>query len=480
MFRKKTIFLLVLYPLMTTALNAQEQKWKELTLTNQSAFQAQGLDVHLFKETWAGLEGQQFTVKLSNLTTKKLSVKGSLNAVTYCGNTVSVKIEVTIKAGKTIGGSDYLFDNNGLTGTVQSEDCKTDKVYPNPNDRTDYKYDRIRTLQLSSISITPVTENDNTSSTNNSSSATNTTTSTGSNNSSTQGRYAATNAGYYKTNTTNTPGNFNNKNTNSLYNGTVTNNKAATRTATNSNNYAQQYQQQQNYNQQQQQIINNTINDLGNIAQNYLQQRQAQRDAESARQQQAQEGEKQRKEHEEEERRQREQEEADRYAEEHRIRLKNIIKESQINASIAGTYYDIEVKTTNQIPDGIQTVYYVAWERFYFVDVNVSVGDNKNIRLLSPVPITKYNDGTWMMYSDLRQKIKKKLLGNYPENKDNYYWVYGYFTNLAEAKQAVATIRKNAINAGFSVTEVALEEKGSPINASTPAKKQNKDDFWNN
>jgi hypothetical protein len=144
----------ILFILASIGLKAQDtQKWHELLIADHGPYQAKGITVKLFKETYSGLEGQQYTVVFTNISAQKLKIKGSLAAQTYCGNSLSINFELTIKPGESLGGKDYLMDDAGLTGTVHFEDCKTDKIYPDPNDKNSYKYDRIRALQLGALNI---------------------------------------------------------------------------------------------------------------------------------------------------------------------------------------------------------------------------------------------------------------------------------------------------------------------------------------
>lgn len=75
-------------------------------------------------------------------------VVGSLSARTVCYNDVTINFDITIKPGETLGGKSFLFDIDGLTGTVMGSDCDKEKVFPNPNDKTYYVYDRISSVYI--------------------------------------------------------------------------------------------------------------------------------------------------------------------------------------------------------------------------------------------------------------------------------------------------------------------------------------------
>lgn len=102
--------------------------------------------IRLICDRYHVLSGQQYTIKIQNLTDRTLHVKAQLVAVLVCGNEVSTKFDIVLKPGETKGGSDFLGDITGMTGIVFKENCTSPEV--SKDEKGNDQYNRIKSLSL--------------------------------------------------------------------------------------------------------------------------------------------------------------------------------------------------------------------------------------------------------------------------------------------------------------------------------------------
>ena len=98
--------------------------------------------------------GQGFSVYLKNTGIQNVNVSGVLVARTVCGNDVNSKFSVNLAPGQVSNGSDFDQNgNNGQTSVVTPTDCKGIRYAKLPYSKF---INRIKTVTVSNLQITPI------------------------------------------------------------------------------------------------------------------------------------------------------------------------------------------------------------------------------------------------------------------------------------------------------------------------------------
>jgi len=362
------------------------------------------INIHMGHDAETGLTGQEFTIVIKNLTQHKLKVYGRYFANLVCGGTKDGNIEIELKPGESKGGDAYLFDVNGLTQTVQPEDCKA------------VNKTRIKGVAFQITSVTDLTEWEQEKSEQPT-------------NSKSSNSYSTSNNSTYQNSTSGS--NYSNSNRNST-----------TNSYNNSSNYNRNQAIMNNLNTQLEnnrrttEAITSGIQQIGNLFLQNQQRKQAEREAAAERRRQQEEAEEQRQE----QQRQREAEEQEqqrqeqlRIAEENRIRAENDKKamdnQWNLDMRIIGENLVLN-KKTSEIPDNIKQVYYIAYQRNY----------NTGEVTLSSYTLNKYSDDTWMPLNDLLGKI-----GFQPYfNTGGVGQLLGFYTSKKAASGILTRIKNTA------------------------------------
>lgn len=127
--KKSLIFLLLILSLFTKAQDAKENEYHTHLFPNQSNDK---VHVTMYSRKYSWGMGQQFYgMKIQNLTSKKLKIKGYYYARLTCGNRATANFSITLKPKETLGGESFIMDNTGLTASAESEQCAGQAVYQN-------------------------------------------------------------------------------------------------------------------------------------------------------------------------------------------------------------------------------------------------------------------------------------------------------------------------------------------------------------
>lgn len=122
---------------------------------------------------------------------------------------------------------------------------------------------------------------------------------------------------------------------------------------------------------------------------------------------------------------------------------------------ILGNYFI--VKKANDIAENIKQVYYITYERSYISDKVY----------LNTYTLNKYNDGTWMMQTDMLYKIGFSVYTSTERTRQ----LLGAFENKQTVQAAIAQIKANQPNA-------VINNNFTDINGNTAANSDK--DFWKN
>lgn len=158
---KRYIAIFLLLFLSYTAAKAQDPQFTIELPVNQQPSPL--VNIRLFRDKY-GMIGQMqhFAVKITNLTSQKVRVTGTLTALLYCGNAVTAKFDYVIDPNSSIGpAGDDLHSNT--FGTVFKEDCNNPQVAPDPNNSQYKVYNRIRSVSIPNFSAGVYKDDDNSS-----------------------------------------------------------------------------------------------------------------------------------------------------------------------------------------------------------------------------------------------------------------------------------------------------------------------------
>ncbi|MGN6291303.1 MAG: tetratricopeptide repeat protein [Chitinophagaceae bacterium] len=393
----KKMVLLILLSATVMVANTQESRKNVIYSYFEGQQPNSKINISMGRDAETGLTGQEFTIVIKNLTQHKLKVYGRYFANLVCGYTKDGNIEIELKPGESKGGSAYLFDVDGLTQTVQPEDCKA----VNKN--------RIKSVGFQITSVTDATEWEQEKATQpptNKSSASSVST-----------------YGSSTTSGTSTTTNYSSRNTST----TNQNNSQAIL-----NNLNRQLENNRNtYNN-----VSNGIQQLGNLLLENQQREQAERETERRRRQAAEEAEQQRKEEQrqrEAEEREQQQQEQLRINEENRIKSENDEKQRDmqwaVDKQIIGDNLILNKKTSG-IADNVKQVYYIVYER------NYGTGEVS----LKSYTLNKYSDGTWMLFNDVLNKIGFSLYFH----SGGVGQLLGFYTTKKEAVDIINRIKSIA------------------------------------
>lgn len=414
------MFFLLWYSTFTIPGHAQEARKNVIYSYFEGQQPNSQINVKMGRDAATGLTGQEFTIVIKNLTQHKLKIYGRYFAKLVCGNTKDGNIEIELKPGEVKGGNAYLFDADGLTQTVQAEDCKA------VNDN------RIKNLGFQITSITDLTtweqekaaqppESNSTSNIN-----------TYSNSSSAGSHY----------------------NSYSTKKDSYNNSSSYNRNQTIVNNLNMQLEN----NRRTMDAVTSGMQQFSNMLEENAARKQAQREAEA-------ESRKQEEEIREQEAVIRAQEEAEQQAKEAEARRQREAAEEaergrqwNIDLQIWGNY-GISRKTAT-VADNIQQVYYLVYERSY-VTGKVKV---------KTYALNKYSDDTWMLQSDLLDKIGfKNYFGNAGVGQ-----LLGAYEDRQTATAAINHIKAQAPDAIIDNSFLEINGAGTKEAAGTDT------DFWNN
>lgn len=140
----------------------QEKDYDTFTFPNQSNTQ---VHVTMFakKKSW-GMGQQFYGMKIENLTSGKLHVKGHYYAKLTCGNETREKFDIRLKPNETLGGDAFVMDITGLTASADSKVCVGQPLYEGGKQvgvsrivSVGFQFTEIKTEQEESAKPLPVT-----------------------------------------------------------------------------------------------------------------------------------------------------------------------------------------------------------------------------------------------------------------------------------------------------------------------------------
>nr|WP_121272135.1 hypothetical protein [Pedobacter schmidteae] len=426
--KKLGLFVLLLFP--GNLILAQDRKDGEYNTFSFKGQQNPELWVTMYarKRSW-GMGQQFYSIQIENVTDKKLKVKGNYHAVLTCGNEVSSDIDIILGPHEKLGGNSFATDVTGLTASAESEDCKGTPIYENGKQVGTNRIKSVgyRITQITDMNLQQKTVEHKP-----------------------QPIYKAPSG----TATTTSP---------LRSSGTNTANSSATR---NDNGANQRQAIMDNLNRQLEKNRNTTnaivggLQQIGNMFQENAERKAAQRRAEY-------EAEDRR----EAQKRQQEaialEKKAEQRAELQRLqseaadsRFKSI---SEWDKKCIGNYM-IKHKTS-EIPQNVNQVYYITYGRTAERPFNITV---------RTYILNKYSDNTWMLESDMLNKIKFK--NGYIVDNEGYLiglnYLLGFFATKAEANMVLAQIEKNAPNGNIDKSFVQINGAETKIGTDK--------NFWNN
>jgi len=417
----KNLTLLAFILLNAAALNAQRKDVVELHIAQQPSSL---IHIRLVRDKYTGITGQEYSAIITNVTNQKIKVAGTLSAVTVCGTHVSNNFDLTIKPGESKGGSAYMFDMDGLTGTVQKEACANPQASTDPDNPKLKRYNRIKTVTISNL-IAKISQDDPPGPTQS------TRTESGNRNTTTSATVQSAN-GYPTTNST--------SGYSSYHTSTVqpNNSYTATYNATMARLNNQMQTSQAVYN-----AFTTSLQQLQQLHDEKVQREQAQQQAEQERQQRL-----------EAQREQEQREKAARQAAAQAAADAELNRQWNYDQQLLGKY--LTARTTSEIPANVKQVYYITYNRNY----------NTGSIQVHTYSLTQYNDGTWMFQNDLQEKIKFTPY----LNSTGIGRLLGFFSSKAEANQLLTRIRESTHNANIDESYLALTGTKSA---------SGNDDFWN-
>ena len=418
----KNLTLLAIILLTAASLSAQRRDAIELHITRQPS---PLVNVRLARDKYTGITGQEYSAIITNVTSQKIKVTGTLSAVTVCGTQVSNNFDVTIKPGESKGGSGYMFDMDGLTGTVQKENCANPQVSADPDNPKLKRYNRIKTVTITNL-IAKTSQDDPPTPT--------------------QGTPAESGSHTpAKAATIQSPNGY------PVSNSTSGNGGHQTVTVQPSNNYTATYNaamdRLNNQMQTSQAVYNAVATGLQQLQQLHdekVQREEAQQQAEQERQQRL-----------EAQRQQEQREQAARRAAAQAAADAELNRQWHYDQQLLGRY--LNTRSTSEIPDNLKQVYYITYERNY----------NTGSIQVHTYSLNRYNDGTWMFQNDLREKIKFTPY----LNQNGIGRLLGFFSFEAEARQFLAHIKESA-------SKTYIDESYIALNGTTKSTSGN-NDFWN-
>lgn len=379
------------------------------------------INVTMFHDKGSTASGQNFGTIIRNLTQHRIKVYGRYFANLICGNAKNGNIAIEMKPGETMGGESYSFETNGLTETTFNEDCKA------------VNNNRIKNIGFQITSVTDLTQWEQ---------------------EKTLQSYNNKDSNTYKL--TNNSSNSNSSNTNS-----GNKNISSYSNSNNRYNQTQAIMSDLNRNLQNNQKTYNTVTDglqqLGELLQQQQERKAAQRAAAVRQQQQ-----------EEEERRQQRtlevQQENERIAamEENNRRTEATAKaerERQFDIDKQTLGNVVQDKNPGTFSGTIKQVYYIVYERNY-------VNNKVNVKTYK---LNIYSDGTWMLSTDLQNKINfKNYFGN-----NGIGFLLGAYANKQAAIELISRIKTHFPDANIDKSFLLL-------NGDLNQKAGSDKDFWNN
>jgi hypothetical protein len=422
----KNLALLALILVTAATLSAQRKDVTELHITRQPS---PLVNIRLVHDKYTGLTGQEYSAIISNISNQKITVTGTLSAITVCGTHVNNNFDVTIKPGESKGGSAYMFDMDGLTGTVQKESCANPQVTADPDNPNLKRYNRIKTVTITNL-IAKISQDDQPGP------AQTTPTEPGNRNMTTSAIVQSVNR-YPTTNSTSGNGSYHTSTVQPGNGYTATYNAAMARL----NNQMQTSQAVYN-------AFTSSLQQLQQLHDEKVQREQAQQQAEE----QAEEERRQRLQAQREQERR---EEADRRAAAQAAADAALNRQWTYDQQLLGKY--MTTRSTSEIPANVKQVYYITYQRSY----------NTGAIQVRTYSVNQYKDGTWMFQNDLREKIK---FTSYL-NSTGVGRLLGFFLSKEEVRQLLTRIKERASNPHIDESYLAL-------NGTTGSASGN-DNFWN-